>query len=157
MDAIKFVGGSPSPQIENVTYGEEFVIDNVDAEASMPNGFWDKASGSGYIETNFSTVNNGNSKATYTPDLSGRQGNYELFVRYTDSWWDLGTDCPYVIYHDGGITEVLVDQTVNGGTWVSIGAYSLSQGAKVEIGAWLSNNKKPCMDAIKFVGGSPSP
>lgn len=128
-----------------------FIMDNTNAAVSFSANYWTSTSGSGYYGDNFHTTgNSAGAYARYTPSFAGREGEYEIFVRYTDTWSKSGTDCPYVVNHQNGQDEILVDQTVNGGQWVSIGTYNMAAGDYVDIGAWLSDNKRPCADAIKF-------
>jgi len=134
-------------------FSADIIVDNTDAGFNTLNGnWWTVASGDGFIGDNFQTTGNDPAnKARYTPNLPS-DGSYEIFVRFTTSWHNLGDGAPYTVFHSGSSTTVRVNQTINGGTWVSIGTYNLSIGDYVELGADLYDGKRPCADAVRFVG-----
>ncbi len=131
----------------------DFVIDNTDPEAQViSGGWWTPSYGSGFEGDNYATTVNGTGKEfRWTPNLGGSEGEHEVYVKYAIDWTHLGVDVPYTIAHDSGEDLTRVDQTQNGGQWVSLGRYSLSQGSYVSIGADISDDKRPNADAVRFV------
>lgn len=91
----------------------------------------------------------------YIPEIP-ESGEYAVYVSYAQSV-DQVTDAHYSVYHSGGKTEFLVNQTVGGGTWIYLGTFRFEKGmtgGKVELtnlsgenGKWVS------ADAVRFGGG----
>lgn len=99
----------------------------------------------------YTTQLNTTYQATWTPSISGE---YEVFVRYVDGA-DRSTAVPYTVYHTGGATTVSVDQTVNGGTWVSLGTYTLDSSSYVMLNHTVTGtNQVAVADAVKFTSTS---
>jgi hypothetical protein len=65
----------------------------------------------------------GSATATFTPTLSG--GTYRVYA-----WWSVhtnrATNAKYLINHDGGQDEVVVNQEINGGQWNLLGTYTIT-------------------------------
>lgn len=77
-------------------------------------------------------------------------GYYDIYVRYKQGT-NRAIDAPYTVTHDNGSTTVDVNQTVNGGTWVYIGSYSMSTGRSVKLSNGPAQASKVVIaDAIKF-------
>jgi len=88
---------------------------------------------------------------TWTPNLN-RAGNYEVYVRYR-----MGTnrapDAPYTVYYNGGSATVDVNQTINGGAWVSIGTYAFNAGTSGYVrlnNGPATKNKQVISDGVRF-------
>ena len=62
---------------------------------------------------------------SWTPDLPA-PGNYEVFVKYQAD--ASRASAVYTIVHAGGNTDVPLDQTQNGGIWVSLGSFDFDAG-----------------------------
>ncbi len=86
-------------------------------------------------------------RARYTPNINGIAGEYRVFV-----WYPAGgpTSAVHYVTHDGGVDTIIVDQSVNSGTWFLLGTYDLSPGACVEIDGEHSNGR-PYADAVRFL------
>lgn len=82
---------------------------------------------SGYLGSNYLHDNNtgkGICSVRYAPSLAS--GTYEIFLNWTE-FSNRATNVPVdIVKADGTTTTVTVDQTQNGGVWVSLGTYSLS-------------------------------
>lgn len=63
---------------------------------------------------------------TWTPSLH-QSGYYEVFA-YIPSNGASTTEAPYKVYHDNGVSTVVVDQSLYFNEWVSLGIYYFSQG-----------------------------
>lgn len=133
--------------------GADFIIDNTDSQARVISGnWWVATGGSNYQGSNyFATSNSRGGEFRWTPDLAGRQGQYDVYVKFARSWSHLGTDAPYTVASDSGSDTVLVDQTQNGGSWVLLGRYAMRQGSYVSLGDTLSDNGRPSADAIRLI------
>jgi arylsulfatase A-like enzyme len=147
---VRFVQVSSSPPPEPP---EQIVIDNTDPQAqAISGGWWSQSGGSGYEGTDFATSgNNTTNEFRWTPDLAGAAGEYDVYVKYASDWWNLGIDVPYTVVHNNGNDLTRVDQTQNGGQWVLLGRYTLSQGSYVSIGSDISDGRRPSADAVRFV------
>ncbi|GGA44727.1 hypothetical protein GCM10007416_17260 [Kroppenstedtia guangzhouensis] len=55
-------------------------------------------------------------------------GTYQVFVHYTSAS-DRATNAPYILHTKNGEVTKTVNQQVNGGQWVDIGAYEFNSGA----------------------------
>jgi RHS repeat-associated protein len=86
-------------------------------------------------------------KATWTLPVT-TSGQYRVVA-----WWKEQDDWPsaavYRVYHAGGSTDVTVDQTNNGGRWISLGTFQLDPGQnhRVEISS-LHVGRSATADAI---------
>jgi hypothetical protein len=95
-----------------------------------------------------------NSVVTYQPEIP-ESGEYAVYVSYAAND-DNVTDAHYSVYHSGGKTNFLVNQTIGGGTWIYLGTFRFEKGkdARIELtnqsnetGKWVS------VDAVKLGGG----
>ena len=64
----------------------------------------------------------GSQVATWTTDIP-TAGTYKVYARWISDT-NRPTNAPYTIYHQGGSTEVAVDQTINSGLWVELGTFT---------------------------------
>jgi hypothetical protein len=94
------------------------------------------------------------SKVIYTPDIP-ESGEYAVYISYARNDENV-TDAHYAVYHSGGKTEFLVNQTIGGETWIYLGTFRFEQekDARIELsnqsnetGKWVS------ADAVKLGGG----
>jgi len=95
-----------------------------------------------------------NSAVTYQHEIS-ETGEYAVYVSYASNDENV-TDAHYTVYHSGGKTEFLVNQTIGGGTWIYLGTFRFEKGkeGRIELtnqsnesGKWVS------VDAVKLGGG----
>ncbi|MBL7968848.1 MAG: hypothetical protein JNK09_17725 [Prolixibacteraceae bacterium] len=97
------------------------------------------------------------SKAVYIPEIQ-ETGEYAVYVSYNRDEQNL-TDARYTVFHSGGKTEFLVNQTIGGGTWIYLGTFRFEKGLNPENGrVELSNRseesgKQVSVDAVRFGGG----
>lgn len=95
-----------------------------------------------------------NSTVTYQPEIQ-EAGEYAVYISYASDDENV-TDAHYTVYHSGGKTEFLVNQTMGGGTWIYLGTFRFEKGTENRIelsnqsnetGKWVS------ADAVKLGGG----
>jgi len=90
--------------------------------------------------------------ASWTPTLPATQ-SYEVYAWNPDFIRSGSTAARYAITHDGGTTNVLVDQTKAGQQWIDLGNYVMTPGAGRKV--QLVNNAGATgtlrADAVKFV------
>ncbi len=95
-----------------------------------------------------------NSVVTYLPEIP-KEGEYAVYVSYAANDGNV-TDAHYTVYHSGGETEFLVNQTIGGGTWIYLGTFRFEQGkeARIELNNQSSESGKwVSADAVKLGGG----
>ncbi len=97
------------------------------------------------------------SQVIYTPEIP-ETGEYAVYVSYVRDEQNV-TDAHYTVYHSGGKTEMLVNQTIGGGTWIYLGTFRFEKGLHPETGrVELSNLSEEkgrfvSVDAVRLGGG----
>ncbi len=129
----------------------DYIVDNSDAGFSL-SGTWGTSTGSGYYGSNslFATVGGDADTATWSPTL-GDSGLYDVQV-----WWvassNRSSDAVYTVNHLGGSTPFTVNQTQNGGQWMSLGEYQFSSGTSGSVTLTDSGSGDVVSaDAVRFV------
>lgn len=159
----------------------EAVVDNDDTGVMNNNGIyiedgeWIQGEGSGFKNglapyqlcfnpheqgTNRSakTSKSQTATATWIPNIP-ESGYYYVSISYKHNKEEGAEDAKYTIYHTGGQTTFLVNQTMGGGTWIYLGNFYFKKGINKDIGCViLSNesrkaNKIISADAVRFGGG----
>ena len=93
----------------------------------------------------------------YIPSFPA-DGAYSVYVSYSVDD-DNVTDAHYTLYHDGGKTEFLVNQSMGGKTWVYLGTFQFKKGKHPNIGRLELTNQGEedgnwvSADAVRFGGG----
>lgn len=96
------------------------------------------------------------STANWTADIPAR-GRYAVYVSYR-SYPNSATDATYTVNHLGGSTEVTVNQTMGGGTWIYLGHFDFAKGKPQRPIVTLTNVSEEddavvSADAVKIGGG----
>ena len=97
------------------------------------------------------------SKIQYLPFFP-EKGEYAVYVSYAVNDNNV-TDAHYTVYHSGGKTEFLVNQSMGGKTWIYLGTFLFEKGKNPATGSVeLSNRSKErgswvSADAVRFGGG----
>lgn len=88
--------------------------------------------------------------ASWTPSLPSAQA-YEVYAWNPDFIKSGSTAAHYSIVHDGGTTDVVVDQSKAGQQWVDLGSYRMTPGLgrKVQVSSTGTGTLRA--DAVKFV------
>ncbi len=93
----------------------------------------------------------------WTPRIP-ESGDYAVYVSYhADS--NAVDDALYTVFHAGGKSEFLVNQTIGGGTWIYLGTFTFRKGLHPDSGSVLLQNvthqpgKIITADAVRFGGG----
>lgn len=94
--------------------------------------------------------------AEWIPDIP-EKGLYAVYVSY-QTLENSAEDAHYTVYHSGGKTDFLINQTVYGGTWLYLGHYKFDKGRKNNGKVVLTNlskegNRTVTADAVRFGGG----
>ncbi len=93
----------------------------------------------------------GGATATWRPDLPAA-GPYAVHVSY-GAGPDRSDAARYRVDHAGGTTEVLVNQTMGGGTWVYLGTFDFQAGTAGAVTLVADAGATVSADAVRFGGG----
>ena len=96
------------------------------------------------------------SRAEWVPAIP-EEGRYAVYISYK-TLLNSVTAAHYTVYHKGGKTEFVVNQTMDGGTWLYLGHFYFDKGRSNENRVILTNysteeHKIVTADAVKFGGG----
>jgi hypothetical protein len=97
------------------------IVDNSDAGVQFSGVWSNSTSSAGYWGADYQhDVNEakGNKSATFRPNLP-ETDTYHVYLRWT-THANRATNAPVDIVHPGGTNTVLVNQTLNNGTWVNL-------------------------------------
>jgi|GEM_PF-3097446 len=146
-DAVRFVK----------RHSVERIVDNTDPSSAIRTGSWSTSDAmSGHYGTNFLHDKNdgkGAKSVKFIPDLP-HSDTYEVFVRWpnNDNNYPRATNTRIIVDWSGGVTEHIVNQKQNGGSWVSLGVYPFVHG---RVGSVTVSNKDTngyvLADAVRFV------
>jgi hypothetical protein len=127
----------------------EIIIDNKDLSATSKNGTWGVSDASDPYGTDSVWSRDG---TTFTWHFTPAQSSdYELLMWWTQ-WPSRSTKVPVDIRHAGGTTRVIIDQTVNGGRWNSLGDFYFESGKSYSV--TITSQAEPsstCADAVRIL------
>jgi hypothetical protein len=139
--------------IDDVYYNHGFYMNNSqngshmryfhDLNSGHDNHYWYTGTDAGIADICY---------VTWTPTISAA-GNYEIQAFIPGGTGCTAVNANYKVHHNGGVTNVVIDQTQNSGQWVSLGTYSLAAGqsAYVYLGDSSSvGSQNIAFDAMKF-------
>ena len=139
--------------------GGEVILDSEDAAGVTVNGTWiASTSTSGYEGGNYLHDDNsgqGSKSVVYAPTLQA--GTHDVYMKWT-SHANRASNVPVDIDYDGGVDQVLVNQTTGGGQWTLLGSYPFAAGSSGTV--TISNagaNGYVIADAVRFVPQAISP
>lgn len=94
--------------------------------------------------------------AIYIADIP-EKGDYAVYVSYP-LFRDNTEDALYSVYHTGGETVKIVDQTMGGETWICLGTFNFDKGRNPVSGSVSVSRSEGAsgylaLDAVKFGGG----
>jgi hypothetical protein len=97
-----------------------------------------------------------NDSAIYVPDIP-EDGDYAVSVSYPLLPGN-SAGVRYTVYHSGGRSQYLVNQTIGGKTWIYLGKFHFRKGknsssGSVVIGSGIPDNGMIGLDAVRFGGG----
>ena len=111
--------------------------------------------GTSRIISSITSINE-TSLAEWAPNIP-EDGCYAVYVSYK-TLENSATDAHYTVFHKGGKTDFIVNQTMSGGTWVYLGHFYFDKGRN-NLGKVILTNlsdydgKVITADAVKFGGG----
>ena len=141
----------------NIGSVADIILDNTNAEVAFA-GSWQTGTGANKYGSDYrfaSVAVGGTTNVTYRPTIV-TAGNYDVYI-----WYPAGgnrcTNAPWSVSFDGGNTNILVNQSINGAKWLLIaGARPFATG----IGGFVRLSNDPgytltnivvMADAVKFV------
>jgi hypothetical protein len=91
----------------------------------------------------------GSATATFNPSPALAGGTYDIYA-----WWSIhpnrATNAKYLINHDGGTDEVIVNQEQNGGQWNLLGQYDFAAGTGSVVLTSEGANEYIMADAVRW-------
>lgn len=77
--------------------------------------------------------------------------NYEVYAWWSQGW-NRSTTAPYMVSRAGGSTTVYRNQQTNGGSWQSLGTFSINAGTNtVRLSCWTTPGYVVIADAVRIV------
>ena len=105
----------------------------------------------------YSVVNSEKAIAEYLPNFE-KGGNYSVYISYK-SVGKSSENVLYKVFHSGGISEFIINQSIGGSTWIHLGNFQFVKGVnkslgKIEISSESSKiGEIITTDAIRLGGG----
>ncbi|MEQ4305513.1 DNRLRE domain-containing protein [Plantactinospora sp. B6F1] len=139
---------------DGVPVGSQVVlVDNSDFNNTGTTGAWTTVTdpATGRYGHNYQTRPAGSGVNSFDWRLNVPQdGTYEVFVRYPRVS-GAASNARYTVTHANGSAARTIDQTTNGGAWVSLGSYSFSEGADKLVSLSDQATGTVVADAVKLV------
>ncbi|MDB6123755.1 MAG: N-acetylmuramyl-L-alanine amidase, negative regulator of AmpC, AmpD [Pedosphaera sp.] len=89
-------------------------------------------------------------QATFSANLPAG-GTWTAYAWYPEGS-NRSTETPYIISTSAGTSTTIVNQTINGGKWVSLGAHGMNSGANtIKVSCWVTTGVIVVADAVKWV------
>ncbi len=129
----------------------EVILDD-SSPGTSSRGAWQQSSAAGFFGTGSLWAKPGTSVPDpyFAFETTVSAGIYEVFEWHTH-WSSRNRTAHHVIAHGGGATTVIVNQSVNGGRWNSLGRYSFSGIARVTILGNPLAGSSTSSDAVRFL------
>jgi hypothetical protein len=137
-------------------------VDNGDSGTFSSTGTWTSSTvttGGLYFGSDFwlHRGSQGSATATWQPNIPIAT-SYEVSVRHTTGT-SRTSAAQFTVNYDGGSQTIPVDQTVNGGQWISIGTFPFAAGTAGSV--VLTSDTEPLLftvaDAVRFTESTPTP
>ncbi|MBN1492191.1 MAG: family 10 glycosylhydrolase [Phycisphaerae bacterium] len=148
------LGGLSSLWLAATVASGQIIVDDADS-ACTTTGSWSSTSMPGQWGNSYlykTTVAQQTGTVRWCPDLAVG-GKYSVSVWYRSTGTSRPYDARYTVTHEGGSTEVSVNQQINGSQWVELGEYDFATGTSGSV--TLSDestdvNKSIVADAVMF-------
>jgi len=187
LPALRNAGAKVQTVRESDLQTNMVIVDNADGTSGNPDGTyvetgtWSNSSLNGFVQkttsswngTSVNPFNQGSGEnrlssglssstptatATWTADIP-EDGYYNVYASWT-SFSARADDAQYLIHHSGGVSEVNMDQTIDGYTWNLLGNYYFEAGAPASERKVVLTNvssdgtaSNVSADAIRWGGG----
>ncbi|MGW0998335.1 golvesin C-terminal-like domain-containing protein [Streptomyces sp. NPDC002523] len=128
------------------------LVDNSDTQNTTTTGTWATAStGTDHQGYDYRTHAAGSGTDAFNWQLNIPQdGTYTVYAKYPQVT-GAATAAAYTVTHDGTNTAKTVNQSTGAGTWVSLGAYSFTQGGTSSVSLAQNTGGTVSADAVKLV------
>lgn len=129
------------------------IADNSDVGNLKTVGTWIKSANgtNDYgIDYHYTAAGTGAKTFTWTPVIPA-DGSYEVFVWHPESVTGAATNAKYTVNTGTTSTVKTVNQATGGGTWKSLGSYTLSEGNKAKVSLSDQADGTVLADAVKLV------
>ncbi|MBN1845623.1 MAG: FAD-dependent oxidoreductase [Sedimentisphaerales bacterium] len=136
---------------------EGTVIDSEDANSVVITGQWlESTSVAGYSGLNYLHDDNsqkGQKSVLFNLDVPVA-GIYEVYLRWT-AHENRATNVPVRVIHDGGHSDHVVNQRINGGRWNLVGEYSFAERGGTVVISTAETDGYVIADAVLYAGSVP--
>lgn len=129
----------------------EIIVDNTDTASVSSVGTWSSSTnvvgyyGADYVHDG--NIDQGTKSFRFSPTIE-HTATYEVFTWHSSNA-SRADNVPFVITHDGGTANVVVNQKINSGQWHSLGQYLMNSGDYVEMNN-TGTNGYVSADAIRL-------
>ena len=130
----------------------ETIVDDADTTRVTLTGSWNvNTSGQRYGLTQRLDGNSGKGQKSVVFSAPLPAGRFEVFTRWT-AGANRSTTTPVLVEHAGGISTVVVNQSINGGRWMSLGTFNFNNPEAVHVTISNANTTGIVVaDAVRFV------
>ena len=141
-----------SNQASALTWPAEVIVDNTATGFTASANWLTSTNTTDKYGTDFRHRNTAAVSDTATWSFTVPQTRqYEVYA-----WWSQGTNrsttAPYIVAHAGGTTTVNRNQQANGGSWQSLGTFTLNAGTNnVRLSCWTTTGFVVVADAVRIV------
>jgi RHS repeat-associated protein len=145
-------GNQKARSDDGLPVGRDVVlVDSSDSNNTASQGAWTSGAATGQYGYDVYTADAGTGSAQFNWQLNiPRDGTYEVFVQYPQIT-GAATDAKFTVTHNGGSTTKTVNQTINTGTWVSLGSYSFVEEGAQKVTLTNQANGTVVADVVKLV------
>lgn len=135
--------------------GQSIIVDNLDPEFTDLSGTWSTfvASGQWRDDYVYRSTDGTPGVVEWRPELP-LTGDYVVAVWYRSTGSSRPNNATYTIHHAAGSDPVVVNQQINGSTWVVLGTYPFNAGTdgRVTLTSAAEPGKTIVADAVYFRG-----
>jgi len=145
-------GTGEGPVSLTISSAPSLIVDNADATGVTITGPWATSTGvTGYYGTNYLFDNGAAGMSVrFTPTLA-MAGRYDVYLRWAASA-NRATNTRVDVNFTAGTSILRVDQTINGGVWVKVGAFDFAAGTAGNVTVRNDGrNGSVIADAVQFV------
>lgn len=146
--ALRFNGVN---QYVELPLGETVIVDNQSPRfTTTPAGAWTSATATNGFKGQFYQTSDSQATARWTPQLP-RAGSYRVYAWWGGAATSLDPAVQFVVKSGGGISTNVVNQKLNAGQWVLLGAYNFAANYEEFVSLRPSGTGLAVADAVRFV------
>lgn len=148
-----FVGLASTCGTWNSVNAQTIIVDNSDPQFSVLSETWSTANVSGQYgaDYRYRSTSQAEGEVEWRPDFL-ESGEYQVDVWYRSTGLSRPDNAQYSVHHSGGITDVFINQQINGSQWVPLGWFDFDAGTvgSVSLSSAAQPGKTIVADAVRF-------